>query len=406
MNILFVADVSIQKVIGGAERVLFEQSTRLASMGHAVTILTRRMPAHTSEHEIIHGVHEWRYSVDTSNSLTFFQSSLNQCRKLFQKISQDISFDVINFHQPFSAYAVNTLKTSGGIKKIYTCHSLAFEEYQKRLTDRSLLKQPAAFLHTTIRKFIEKFSLNQSQKIIVLSQFTRDKLITTHGIPEHKIDIIPGAADIDYFHPAPDKTVLRREFQLPDNKLILFTVRNLVPRMGLENLVKAASFLYQKGIPFQLIIGGDGILKENLQSLVNTLKLDHSVKLSGFLSKDQLLKHYQTADFFILPTIALEGFGLVTVEAMACGTPVLGTPIGGTKEILSAFDSSFLFKDLSPESIAACILEKYRHFQNQPDAYKILRQKCREFAEEHYSWQMNVQQTERLFHSCAASAAN
>ncbi len=406
MRILFVADVSIQKVIGGAERVLFEQSTRLAYMGHTVSILTRQLPSHTAEYENIYGVHEWRYPVDTSTSLTYFTSSLHQCQKLFLKINQPIPYDIINFHQPFSAYAINKIKSTAGIKKIYTCHSLAFEEFQTRQLNRHWISQPAAFIHTMIRKYIERFSLNQSQAIIVLSQFTKDKLIRSHHIPAHKINIVPGAADTDYFHPTSNKLSLRKEFQIPDKKFFLFTVRNLVPRMGLENLIKAMSLVQEKGIPFHLVIGGDGILKNHLQNLIQARSLDQSIKLTGFLSKDHLLKYYQMADFFILPTVALEGFGLVTVEAMACGTPVLGTPIGGTKEILSQFDSSFLFADPSPESIAARILEKYRDFQYQSNEYHVLCQKCRTFTEQHYSWPINVQATERLFQTCAGSAVN
>ena len=70
MNILFVADVSIGKVIGGAERVLFEQSTRLAQRGHNVHILTRGLGGHKTDKELIQGVWEWRYDVDQRNPLS------------------------------------------------------------------------------------------------------------------------------------------------------------------------------------------------------------------------------------------------------------------------------------------------------------------------------------------------
>ncbi len=76
MNILFVSDVSICKVIGGAERVLFEQGTILQKRGHDVHILTRKLPEHKSDHQIIHGVNEWRYDVDQSNFFSFIKSTL------------------------------------------------------------------------------------------------------------------------------------------------------------------------------------------------------------------------------------------------------------------------------------------------------------------------------------------
>jgi len=76
LKILFVADVSIQDVIGGAERVLYEQTTRLAARGHDVHILTRRLPAHQSDCTVIHNVREWRYPVKKDNAVSFFTSIL------------------------------------------------------------------------------------------------------------------------------------------------------------------------------------------------------------------------------------------------------------------------------------------------------------------------------------------
>lgn len=109
MNIFFAADVSIKKVSGGAERVLLEQTRRLSERGYEIHVITRKLPIHTSSYEKIKNVHEWRYAVNNKNSFTFFISTVLNCQKLYKRISQKISFDLINFHQPFSAFA----KSSG-----------------------------------------------------------------------------------------------------------------------------------------------------------------------------------------------------------------------------------------------------------------------------------------------------
>jgi glycosyltransferase involved in cell wall biosynthesis len=109
-----------------------------------------------------------------------------------------------------------------------------------------------------------------------------------------------------------------------------------------------------------------------------------------------LPEYYQAADIFVLPTVELEGFGLVTLEALASGTPVLGTPVGGTQEILSRFDDRFLFQDTRHESISRLISETCQEYRNQPVKWQLDSRQCRLFAEKYYSWETNVAATERL----------
>ncbi|MBL8012790.1 MAG: glycosyltransferase family 4 protein [Candidatus Omnitrophica bacterium] len=390
MQILFVSDVSINNIIGGAERVLFEQSTRLARAGHNVTILTRRNSAHQAPFETINNVQEYRYAITDSHPIAFLDSTIRNGQRIYREISSKKRFDVINFHQPFSALAVNLLRETAGIKKVYTCHSLSFEEYASRHP------KTKSFLQMMARKTMEQFSLERSSKIVVLSEFTKQKLAKTYGILPDKMVTIPGGADTDYFRPAHDREALKKNLNLPQKAWILFTVRNLVPRMGLENLIKAMALIKNRNQKIILYIGGQGELKETLLSLIKELGLETSVQLLGFLSKEQLLDYYQTADFFILPTAELEGFGLVTVESMACGTPVLGTPVGGTLEILNTFDSSFLFQGVSAEQIADGILQKHSQFSVRNETYNLLRQRVRSFASDHYSWERNIAKLSQL----------
>jgi len=107
--IFFAADLSIKKVLGGGERVLCEQTARLSERRHEIRVITRRLPIHQSSYEYIKNVHEWRYSVNKKNTFTFLVSTVLNCQKSYKQISHKISIDLINFHQPFSAFA----KSSG-----------------------------------------------------------------------------------------------------------------------------------------------------------------------------------------------------------------------------------------------------------------------------------------------------
>ena len=166
---------------------------------------------------------------------------------------------------------------------------------------------------------------------------------------------------------------------MPAGKIHLLTVRNLEPRMGLDNLLKAIALLKEKALNIHLVIGGKGPERKNLENLIRRYELFDHVTMTGFIPAEQLPKYYGAADFFVLPTRELEGFGLVTPESMACGTPVLGTPVGGTREILSGFDSKFLFKDATPGAMVEGILWAVDHWLNDEEKYVGLRHRCREY---------------------------
>ena len=397
MNILFVSDVSIARVIGGAERVLFEQSTILQKRGHDVYILTRKLSEHTSDHEIIHGVTEWRYDVDQSNAFSFFISTLLNCKKLFESLQNQYSFGCINFHQPFSALGVIHSPISKKIRKVYTCHSLSFEEFQSRNPQpRSMIGRIPYFLNIKARRFIERRVLNKSDRIVVLSRFTEEKLQRAYKISAEKITIIPGGVDLERFYPAIDRKKIRQHLNIPQEKTILFTVRNLVARMGLENLMFAVRDVVKKVPDVYLAVGGDGPLKNDLISLTKELGIENHVQFVGFIPELELPDYYSMADIFVLPTMELEGFGLVTLEALAAGVPVLGTPVGGTVEILSRLDSKYLFKDTKPESMAELIAKTCQEFKNNIGLWQDVSSKCRLFVEENYSWEKNVRLLENL----------
>jgi len=399
LNVLFVADVSIAKVIGGAERVLFEQSTRLAQRGHKVHILTRRFPDHRQNQEVIQNVTEWRYDLDDKNTAAFIRTTLNNGKRVFDFLHGTYFFDCINFHQPFSAFGVIQSASSKGIKKVYTCHSLSFEEFRSRNAEPLALSQKTLwFLNIHTRRWIEKKVLRNSDKLLALSRFTQTALWDAYKIPPQKISIIPGGVDLKRFRPSDDRGDIRRRLKIPKDKMVLFTVRNLVQRMGLENLILAIREVVQTTPNIYLVLGGEGPLKDNLTRLISSLDLENFVRLAGFISEYELPEYYRMADFFVLPTKELEGFGLVTLEAMASGVPVLGTPVGGTKEILSKFDPKFLFKDTTPEAMAALIVANYREFKTCPQEFRDNSRRCRRFVERYYSWEQNVNSLEAILY--------
>ncbi len=252
-------------------------------------------------------------------------------------------------------------------------------------------------LNIKTRRFIERKVLNLSDRVIVLSMFTQNKLRNVYRIPHEKIMIIPGGVDFQRFTPASDKMKIRDQLNVSHNKMILFTVRDLESRMGLENLIYAIKKVSLVFPDFHLVLGGQGPLKASLVSLARKLRVDNYITFTGFIPEAELPDYYRMADIFVLPTLELEGFGLITLEALASGIPVLGTPVGGTVEILSRLDSKYLFKDTKPESMAELIIKTCHEFKDKPKLRQNVSSQCRLFVEENYSWEKNVDFLEKLF---------
>lgn len=233
-----------------------------------------------------------------------------------------------------------------------------------------------------LKKNVELLSYRRSDHFIVLSRYFRDILTRDYGVPGEAVHIVPGAPDIGRFRPAENREELRRELGLPPGAKVLFCARRLVNRMGIDNLIRAMAAVVHAEPEAVLYIAGDGALRGHLQDLIQELGLGGTVRLLGRVSNEELVRWYQAADLSIVPTVTLEGFGLVTVESLACGTPVLGTPYGGTKEILERLSPELLFEDHKPASIANRIISALNGSSFVPG-----RRTCREFVLAHYTWE-------------------
>jgi glycosyltransferase involved in cell wall biosynthesis len=151
-----------------------------------------------------------------------------------------------------------------------------------------------------------------------------------------------------------------------------------------------------------LLIGGKGPFRPQLESLIARLGLEENVRFLGFIPDETLPLYYQAADLFVIPSIAGEGFGLVSLDALACDLPVLGTPAGGIVEVLSAIDPELLFPDTSPEAMAPHILtwlERVQRGASSPQAFSY-----RARVAEHFNWDTSTERLEALFEEVRSHA--
>ncbi len=400
MKVMMLAEVSMASVIGGAERVLREQAIGLTQRGHAVCAIVRSPHDSSPLRVVVDDVVEYRYQPCRRNIVTFVISTIIKSLNCFKSEAKDETPDVVIIHQSLAGLGPILWHRSLAKRWVYVCHSLAHEEYLSRQVSQStpgLLDR----LHMNARRWIEKYVMQRCHQVVVLSDFMKQRVQRVHGISEKIIYIIPGGADLIRFCPAADRARVRQELTLPLHATILCTVRNLVPRMGLETLIHAISRLDRQFNDVLLIMGGEGPLRNRLQHVITNLGLTHRVQLVGFIAEPDLPKYYQAADLVVMPTQELEGFGLVTVEALACGTPVLGTPIGAIPEILSQIDRKLIAKGTEAENLADALNDLLHQFVRDPGYWKELSQRSFHTVEAQYTWQSHATKIEWVFHQSA-----
>jgi len=401
MNLLFLADVSASRVIGGAERVLAEQARGLARRGHRVTVLSRgRAPEQAEEEALAERVREIRCPFDPERPHRLLTATWPAVRRGMKRLRREGAVDCLIIHQPIAALGA-ALGQPASPPAVYTCHSLAHEEYLSRHPGAGLNRRVQA----GIRRLIERRVIGSCGRVVTLSEYSAQKVHRVHGIPAGRIAVIPGGVDLARFRPAADRAGLRRRLGLPPGARLLLTVRNLVPRMGLETLIAAMARVAPEAPGAVLWIGGEGPLRRALEETAQALGLAGQVRFLGFVPEERLPELYAAADLFVLPSRELEGFGMVTLEALASGLPVLATPVGGSCEILAPLGEGFLLEDAGVEALARGMRSFLERLEADASAAPRLAAACRRHAESRYGWDRHLERLEALFATLSPAPA-
>ena len=393
MKILMLADVFFPDTIGGAGRVVYHLSLELSRKGHEVHVITRNKDGKLPFYQKIDTrlfVH--RFFSPLKESPCLFLSEIKNSYLLCKHLSNKMTFDAVCIHQSLVAIGPLLSTRFRKIPLIYYFHSPWHEEFLIKKKTNGGKPGKRTKITAQIMRRIEKRILFKAVRVIVLSRYMFNKILEIHHYPENRVIKIPGGVDLNRFNlPAGGKLAAKGDAGLPLDKTLFFTVRNLVPRMGLESLIKAfngSETLREKGL---LLIGGKGFLAEHLKSMVDNSNLQESIRFLGHVPEEDLPQMYRAANFFVLPTRKLEGFGLVILEAMACGTPVLGTPIGAIPELIGPFDGRLIFDGTGWLDIK----KKMEEVIVRPDKFQFDPHICRTFVEENFSWEKVVDTFEK-----------
>jgi len=226
------------------------------------------------------------------------------------------------------------------VPTVITIHDLSFLRFPDRFRPPQRL-----YLSTMTR-----LSCRRARRVICVSQATADETVQLLGIPRARIDVVPHGVQHARFCPLPTEQVERfRSVKGLPQRFILF-VGTLEPRKNLTTLVEAfhQSKLFRQGVKL-VIAGGKGWYYQQVFQRVEALNLTDDVIFPGFVPDADLPLWYNTATLFVYPSI-YEGFGMPLLEAMACGTPVIGSDVSCMPEVVE--QAGFLVPPHSPSILA------------------------------------------------------
>ncbi len=281
----------------------------------------------------------------------------------FQK-ERGLVYDLYHSHYWLSGEVVSRLNQHEKLPHVASFHTLGEAKMRARSEESE----------SVVRIRSERDILHEADRIVAVSQHERGNMIDFYGAPGDRIQVIPCGVNMDVFKPMP-KSEARAELGLGPEKVLLYVGR-VQPLKGPELLLEAVARLGRDSGLKVLIVGGDVTGDEEVSKvrrLATELGIEHLVSFEGTVPHTRLVHYYNAADLCVVPSF-YESFGLVAVEAMACGTPVVATAVGGLPETVKDGLNGSLIMDRNPEALA----EKISLLLNDGRLHGLLASQARE----------------------------
>ncbi|MCW4010248.1 MAG: glycosyltransferase family 4 protein [Candidatus Bathyarchaeota archaeon] len=365
--------------VGGIERVVYEQSKLLIKKRFELVVLTHKN--FTPSHYVYDGINVRCY--DAMNlgfrlGIPYPIPKVTSCKPFLEVIK---SSEVIHAHgHPYlSSLAAAKLAKRYGKPFVLTQHN-TFIEYNSIWDNVEKINDCA----------IGKQNLKEAKKIIAVSNATKDYVLRLGADPD-KVEVIHNGVDLERFKLiAGAGAAVREKLGIPKDAVVVATVRRLVYKNGIDTLLESAKITVQKNPQLVYLIIGKGPDFDDVKARVGQLGLEKNFLLAGFVSDEDLPSFYNAADFFVVPSKSGEGLPLVTLEAMACGLPVLATDVGGIKEVMIKGYGKVIPPN-DPQAMAEGMLEL------AGIEFTRLKRELRKIMTKKYSWNTNVERLVKIY---------
>lgn len=382
------------KDTGGMNVYVRELTRELGHMGIHVDVFTRSQDDH-----VPHVLHELGYGNRVvhvpagpehpvpKQELASYIPEFVEGIKAFA-VEKGIHYDIIHSHYWMSGLAAEALSDAwGGTPIVHMFHTLG--EMKNRIARTDAEKEGPYRING------EKQVIRRVDRIVAATIAEVTQLRFLYKAPQNKLVVIPPGVDVSHFYPIPSDEAKMYVGLKPDDRMILFVGR-IEPLKGVDTLIEAVSCLQLKGIHrvHLAIIGGDPSASPQemsaemarLQKLCDDLCVGQTVVFLGKRDQDKLPYYYSAAELLVMPS-HYESFGMVALEAMACGTPVIASEVGGLAYLVRDGETGFTVPDQEPEVLT----EKITWLLNDPELHRMMSERAVEYAQD-YAWEKITRQ--------------
>lgn len=352
---------------GGVESHVLGLALSLQQRGHTVDVLTSRY-ARMPERETVRGISVKR----VTQWLNLFNTPVAPG---FAKEIATTEADVVHVHSPppFTELFATRGAQKAGIPLVITYHC-----------DLELRGRLGSLMVRGYQRFLGNRPLQRAKHII---STTDSYAATSRALWNREIKVVPNAVDTERFHPSNLGNHIRERFA-PDNEPLALFVGRLVPHKGIGILVRALSQL-QHG---RLLVVGDGPYRDWLNQLVRTCGLQERVSFAGPVGDAWLPAYYAACDVVVLPsTSRLEAFGIVGLEGMASGKPLVLSDIPGVRDVITS-EEGLLVEPLDPNALAAAL----QNIWDYPERARQMGVRGRERVELEFAWMRVAEKVETV----------
>ena len=356
---------------GGVESHVRSLSRELAHRGHEVTVVTSQHDRTLSAEETVDGFRVVR----VRPRFIFLQTPITP---RMRGSLRALSADVVHAHSPppLASHYAGAVASERGIPYVVTYHC-----------DVELPSAFGSVVESIYRRSLGADTLRNANQVIVT---TRTYAATSRAIWRYNPSVIPNAVDHRRFRPDVDGSAVRSKLRIPPEVPIVLLVGRIVPHKGVEHLVEAARYVPDA----RFLVAGGGSSLDAMKRLALSMGVEDRVRFLGRISDDRLPEVYAACDVFVLPSVSrLEAFGIVALEAMSTGKPVIVADIPGVREIIEDGRDGLLADPVNPRDLA----EKIRRLLSDPEARQKMGARGREKVLESFSIERVTDRIEAVY---------